>query len=295
MRRLLTAFAVVLVAAAVGTAVRAGGKDGDKDNNKINGADTIVNFAQPQNQTPDPNPVAAAVTHFLLPNDVTIEKGGTVTFVVNGGGHGIAIHRVSKKTTRADIAADLCDGNNNETGPGHEITDRRARAAVCNGAAVTTGVLIDGFLKNVTGTQNLDYEITDGSHSLVIHTGFNVNFPADPATNTPAIVKNNPRVDDTDHSERLLGTSGRPPAGESAVTAVNAAGLASAGGFLTGSAPAPAPTPANPNPVGTPGNRIQVKFTKTGRFLVICMNRAHSLNDHMFGFVNVVGDDDDDK
>ena len=284
MKRVLTAVAVVLVSAAVGTAVRVSGKDGD---NKINGADTIVNFAQPQNQTPDPAPVGAAVTHFLLPDDVTIQKGGTVTFVVNGGGHGIAIHRVSKKTTRADIAADLCDGNAHETGDGNQMTDRRARAAVCNGTAVTTGVLIDGFLKDVTGTQNLDYEITDGGDHLVIHTGFNVNFPAVPATNTPAIVKNNPRVDDTDHSERLLATSGRPPVGESAVTAVNAAGLASAGGFLTGSAPAVAPAT-----VGTPGNRIQIKFTETGRFLVICMNRAHALNDHMFGFVNVVGDDD---
>jgi hypothetical protein len=30
---------------------------------------------------------------------------------------------------------------------------------------------------------------------------------------------------------------------------------------------------------GVPGERI-------------CMNRAHSLNDHMFGFVNVVDDED---
>ena len=28
---------------------------------------------------------------------------------------------------------------------------------------------------------------------------------------------------------------------------------------------------------------------KTGRFLVICMNRVHSISDHMFGFVTVVG------
>ena len=39
------------------------------------------------------------------------------------------------------------------------------------------------------------------------------------------------------------------------------------------------------------GSRYQ--SNKTGRYLVICMNRAHSLNDHMFGFVNVVGGDDD--
>jgi hypothetical protein len=39
-----------------------------------------------------------------------------------------------------------------------------------------------------------------------------------------------------------------------------------------------------------------VRFDSNGRYLVICMNRSHALNDHMFGFVNVVGEgDDDDK
>jgi len=37
---------------------------------------------------------------------------------------------------------------------------------------------------------------------------------------------------------------------------------------------------------------VQYRFTKTGRYLVICMNRGHAINDWMFGFVNVVGDDD---
>ena len=31
------------------------------------------------------------------------------------------------------------------------------------------------------------------------------------------------------------------------------------------------------------------QFLKTGRYLVICMNRTHFLNDWMFGFVNVTG------
>jgi hypothetical protein len=39
--------------------------------------------------------------------------------------------------------------------------------------------------------------------------------------------------------------------------------------------------------------RITYRFLKTGRYLVICMNRSHFLNDWMFGFVNVVGDGDD--
>src|SRR6185295_5112048 len=133
-RKLVAALAVLVVGASIGTAVRA--KDGDKD--KVAAVqNATVMFAQPQPQTPDPAPVGAAVTHFLLPDDVTIRKGGTVTFVVNGGGHGIAIHEVDKKTTREDIAAGLCDGNNNETGAANAAADRRARAAVCNGTIVT--------------------------------------------------------------------------------------------------------------------------------------------------------------
>ena len=37
------------------------------------------------------------------------------------------------------------------------------------------------------------------------------------------------------------------------------------------------------------GQLITYAFNKTGRYLVICMNRTHFLNDWMFGFVNVVG------
>ena len=44
----------------------------------------------------------------MVPEDVTIGKGGTVTFVVNGPGHGIAIYPVSTNTTREDITAQLC-------------------------------------------------------------------------------------------------------------------------------------------------------------------------------------------
>jgi len=67
------------------------------------------------------------------------------------------------------------------------------------------------------------------------------------------------------------------------------------GGFLTGSVIA---IPTATSPVAqVVGNRIVYRFNKTGRYLVICMNRAHYVNDHMFGFVDVVGDgnDDDDK
>jgi plastocyanin len=262
-----------VVALALGSVVRADdrrGRDNDDDNKVVADA-IVVHFGQAQPQTPDAAPVGVAVTHFLTPNDVTIKKGQAVNFVVNGGGHGIAIHEVSKKTTRDDIARDLCDGNTPENAD--PILDRRARAAVCNGTVVTP-TTINGTQVNVTGTQNLDYSITDGKDDLVIQSGFNVNIPATPAT--PAIVIANPRIDDIQHSHRLLGTSGRA-VGDTTVPGANPAGA-----FLTGSA-APA----------TPGNRINVTFLRTGRYLVICMNRAHSLNDHMFGFVNVVDDDDD--
>ena len=264
-------FALAAAVPLVGSA-----KDGDKDKDKAAAASTVtVQFAQPQPQTPDPAPVGAAVTHFLMPNDVTIHKGDIVTFVINGGGHGVAIHQVDEATTRADIAEDLCDGNNNETG--NPIADRRARAAVCNGTVVTP-VVINGVSVNVTGTQNLDYMITDAKHdghNVVIDSGFNVNVPATPTT--PGMVLSNPRLDDTSHSVRLLGTSGNSDGDVN-----NPAAIAGnrAGAFLTGT--------ANP---ATAGQRITVQFTRSGRFLVICMNRAHSLNDHMFGFVSVTDDD----
>ena len=240
--------ATLALAVAFPTTGRADDKDKDK---KTVLHDAVVHFAQPQPQTPDPAPVGAAVTHFLLPDDVTIRKGGTVTFVVNGGGHGIAIHPVSKKTTRDD-------------------------------GTRTTTVTINGTPVVVTGTQNLDYNITDAKDDLIIHTGFNIAAPN-------VVVITNPRVDDTEHTHRLLATSGGVTTSAAGVPSgdASAPGANPAGAFLTGSA-APA----------TPGNRIQVQFLKNGRYLVVCMNRGHFLNDHMFGFVSVVGggdDDDDDK
>lgn len=201
--------------------------------------DAVVEFGQGQ-----PQPTPAVVTHLLDPDDVTINKGGTVTFVVNGGGHGVAIYPVAKKTTRADIAEDLCQGGTTEA-------DRLGRSLVCNGAVVTGS--------GIVGTQNLAYSLTDGNNDIVVLV----------PTNTATAV--NPRVDDM--TERLLATSGGIPGDGTANPA---------GAFLTGT-----------NAANAPGNRIQYRFLKTGRYLVICMNRSHLLNDHMFGFVNVVDADDD--
>jgi hypothetical protein len=64
--------------------------------------------------------------------------------------------------------------------------------------------------------------------------------------------------------------------------------LLSAGGrqFLNGGT-----IPAGAN---SDGQLVTYQFQKTGRYLVICMNRSHSMNDWMFGFVNVVGGDGSD-
>ena len=35
------------------------------------------------------------------------------------------------------------------------------------------------------------------------------------------------------------------------------------------------------------GQLLTYRFEKTGRYLVLCINRVHFLNDWMFGFVNV--------
>src|ERR1700752_2870515 len=200
------------------------GTDG-KDNDR-HAKEWTVNFGQAQPQTPDAAPVGAAVTHFLDPNDLTIVKGDSVNFIVNGGGHGIAIHPVAKRTTRADIAEDLCDGNNNEANDStNAAANRRARFAFCNGTVVTT-VAINGTPTPVTGTQNLDYMITDAKDNLIIDTGFNVVIPA-----TPPVVIANPRVADTTHTHRLLGTSGRSSAGDT--TGLAAIRDNPAGAFLT--------------------------------------------------------------
>ena len=259
---------IIVIAVMAALAFPAAGRADDNDKNKA-ATEAFVQFGQLVTPAPGPGSLAGAVTHFLLPDDVTIRKDGTVTFVVNGGGHGIAIHRVSKKTTRADIAEDLCQGGANEA-------DRAGRFVVCNGTIVT-GV------GTIVGTQNLAYQITDGRENLVIDVPQN-------------IANNNPRVDDAVNSEQLLATSGRSRAcgpGETAPACdPSVFGANPAGGFLTGSVIADPTT--TPPTLAAVGNRIRVEFKKTGRYLVVCMNRAHALNDHMFGFVNVVGEGDDD-
>src|SRR5882672_5963868 len=206
---------------------RADGKDG-KDNDRA-AKEWTVNFGQPQPQTPVPPgpnnnvpPTAgAAVTHFLAPNDLTIVKGDSVNFIVNGD------------------AVDLCNGTTNDNNEANnpseatQIANRKARFDVCNGN-VATGQTISGVA--VVGTQNLEYMITDGKNNLIIDTGANVVIPATtgPPPTPAIIVVDNPRVDDTTHTHRLLGTSGSSTAGDT--TGLAAIRNNRAGAFLTGSA-----------------------------------------------------------
>ena len=59
--------------------------------------------------------------------------------------------------------------------------------------------------------------------------------------------------------------------------------LVSSGGiqFLNGGTPAGG---------AASGQLITYQFLKNGRYLVMCINRVHFLNDWMFGFVNVIGE-----
>jgi len=171
---------------------------------------TVMNFG-PTNSTAPP---MTPPLHVVVPDEVTIAKGETVTFMVNGGGHGVAIYPVSELTTRADIIDGLC-----ATGPG------------C-GLPASQGAFV----------------VKDHKGDVII------DIPADATL---------PPVFDVAPGRVFAGIGGIP------------------GPFLNGAAGLALP-PAQ-------GVRFQYKFDKTGRFLVICMNRVHSISDHMFGFVNVVG------
>jgi len=140
-----------------------------------------------------------------------------------------------------------------------DTTARDISEDLCNDSAGSTDVLVRAAVCNAAaGTQNTQHLVTDGDGHLVIDTD----------TNPPVARGMVGRVYDPNHI--LLAVPGTP----------------GAGGFLTGSA-----QPVAGGPI-TPGNVAGYKFLKTGRYLVICMNRSHSINDWMFGFINVAGDDD---
>ena len=246
-RLLITAAMVLFVGASLTMSVRA--KDGDKDKGQMVAVQhAVVDFGQPQ-----PQGTPAAATHFLQPfggapdGEVTITKGGTVTFRVNGGGHGVSVYRVSQDTTRADIIA---------VGSPDGLCPSRS-AATCT-----------------TAFANGDHVIRDGHGEVV----------ADLRTNPPF-----GRAEDADRV--LMGTAAMIPAVDpDGNPLLDGAGnqIEISGIVHQGTNAVATPT----NPVRLIAEQIRFKFAKTGRYLVMCMNRNHSINDHMFSFVNVVGDDD---
>jgi hypothetical protein len=164
--------------------------------------------------------------HHLTPGEVTITKGGEVTFQIHGGGHGFAIYEVSKDTTRDELGQYLCPGTDPK-----EIADPTLHP--CNLLA-----------------QNADgpHEIKDGHGDVVIVARPNAtNAHPDNRVWSP--------------EERRMSAGGMQ--------------------FLNGGT-----IPAGPT---SNGQLITYQFLKAGRYLVLCMNRTHFLNDWMFGFVNVVG------
>ena len=78
-----------------------------------------------------PTDPCAYKLHHLEPEEVTIFKGGAVTFQVHGGGHGMAIYEVSKDTTRDEIGQFLCPGMDPSELP--NLLDHRCRLTAFGG------------------------------------------------------------------------------------------------------------------------------------------------------------------
>ena len=171
-----------------------------------------------------PNDPCSYKLHVLTPEEVTIAKGGQVTFQVHGGGHGFAIYEVSKDTTRQDLGQYLCAG----TDPA-EIADPTLHP--CN------------LLQTNADARHI---VEDGHGDVVL-------------VAQPFLTNAHP-------DNRVWSEPGR---------------LMSAGAmqFLNGGT-----IPAGPT---SNGQLLTYRFEKAGRYLVLCINRVHFLNDWMFGFVNV--------
>jgi hypothetical protein len=162
-----------------------------------------------------PTDPCAYKNHHLTPVEVTILKGGQVEFDVHGGGHSVAIYKVSNDTTRDELGQFLCAGMDPAT-----IADPADH--VCN---------------LLTSNSDASHSIADGEGDVVIVA----------ATNPP--------------DGQVLYAPGR----------LMSANAVADGRFVT------------------------YRFLKTGRYLVICMSRTHFLNNWMFGFVNVVGGDEEEE
>jgi hypothetical protein len=169
----------------------------------------------------------AYTLHVLTPNEVTVAKGGEVSFQIHGGGHGFAIYEVSKNTTRDDIGQQLCAGDDPATIP------LPGALHTCNNGL------------GLGGNANIMREVFDGKGDVVLVEPPNAG---------------------THPTNRVSYAPGR-------LMSANAAA------FLNGGT---IPAGATSN-----GEILTYRFLKTGRYLVLCMNRSHFFNDWMFGFVDV--------
>lgn len=99
--------------------------------------------------------------HLLEPNHVTIAKDGEVSFNIHGGGHGFAIYRIDKKTTRDEIGQQLCAGDDPAT-----IPTAAAATHACNNAL------------GLGGNANLARQLVDAGDDVVLVVPANANtFP----------------------------------------------------------------------------------------------------------------------
>lgn len=217
------------------------GRDGDHDDHARAPANALVDFGVLPTAPLGPPPCLQSgaiggpadpcsyLLHRLTPEETTLAKGGEVTFQIHGGGHGIALYRVSKDTTREGIGQFLCPGPDPSTVKVEDIAQLK-----CNLDATNA---------------NAEHVVKDGDGDVV--------YVAAPGTPTHP-------------NNRVWSEPGR---------------LMSVGAhqFLNGGT---IPAGATSN-----GQLVTYRFLKPGRYLVICMNRTHHLNDWMFGFVNVTGDD----
>jgi hypothetical protein len=166
--------------------------------------------------------------HLLTPDEVTVRKGGEVTYQFHGGGHAFAIYEVSKNTTREEIGKYLCPGEDPATIPDPSLHPCNLDPVNANGGHV----------------------VKDGRRRVVLVA--------------------QPNITNLHPDNRVWSPEDR---------------LTSAGGqqFLNGGT-----IPAGPT---SNGQLVTYRFLESGRYLVICMNRTHFLNDWMFGFVNVQNHD----
>ena len=132
-------------------------------NTPIAGASTLCAQAPPFGGPLDP---CAYRLHALFPEEVTLAKGGEVSFNIHGGGHGFAIYRVSKKTSRDDIGQQLCVGEDPST-----IPPEAAATHACNNGL------------NLGGKANDPRQVVDAKDDVVLVVPQNIPPGTYPDTN----------------------------------------------------------------------------------------------------------------